>query len=290
MARTRAQELCAQLPKLTIPTLLTEFTLFPDLPRELRNKIWFFVAHEPRYLKLFQFTEIKENSDPEDRLQPKNPIILRVSREGREEGLRYYTPCHNMGGLDEIRRAKIYTLPQSIQTALKSHPMYINFEVDKFCHKVNSGKDIISFVAIDGPTLYLNFNDSVIRKLKHLRQTHGYRYAAANFTGPKNLNLLKMLGPQVQLELEILHCQYESDGIIETFQSHHDWRFIKLCLNTRFENALNCPHVKRNMDIEGWPFPISFLLKTLSDVELFPRSSNIKRLDIWRRDVSCTVL
>jgi len=133
MARTRVQELCVQLPKLTIPEPFTQFTVFPDLPRELRNKIWFFAAHEPRTLELFQVTEMTEKSGPGERLQTKNPAILRVSREGREEGLRYYTTLHKMGDLDDIRRAKIQTFSQSIQAILMSHPIYVNFEVDMFC-------------------------------------------------------------------------------------------------------------------------------------------------------------
>jgi len=77
-----------------------------------------------------------EKSGPGEPLQTKNPAILRVSREGREEGLRYYTTLHKMGDLYDVRRAKIPTFSQSIQAILMSHPIYVNFEVDMFSFRM----------------------------------------------------------------------------------------------------------------------------------------------------------
>jgi len=52
---TRLQDLLKQLPRLQIkfPQALTEFTLFPKLPVELRRTIWGIAAMEPRYIKVF---------------------------------------------------------------------------------------------------------------------------------------------------------------------------------------------------------------------------------------------
>ena len=64
---SRLQTLLSVLPRLTLPTprvaSLYEFTLFPNLPPELRNKIWRYAAYEPRVISiLFNLKDI----DPDD--------------------------------------------------------------------------------------------------------------------------------------------------------------------------------------------------------------------------------
>lgn len=53
---TRLQGLLKQLPGLQteFPQTLTEFTVFPKLPPELRRKIWGIAAMEPRDIKIFK--------------------------------------------------------------------------------------------------------------------------------------------------------------------------------------------------------------------------------------------
>jgi len=56
------------------PPASRQFHLFKSLPRELRLKIWHFATPDPHIITIGQFM------DP-----PPMPILLRVSRESREE-------------------------------------------------------------------------------------------------------------------------------------------------------------------------------------------------------------
>jgi hypothetical protein len=64
---------------------LNTFTLFPRLPQELRLKIWQSTI-DPRIV------HIKWSRLLSQCVTPDNPIILQVSRESREEGLKTYRP------------------------------------------------------------------------------------------------------------------------------------------------------------------------------------------------------
>jgi hypothetical protein len=77
---SRLQLLGAQLPKLTIPSTPTTFTLFPELPQELRNKIWCHVTNEPGVIHLGCFSD-----SPVDQLEA--PAILHApTKYDRKEG------------------------------------------------------------------------------------------------------------------------------------------------------------------------------------------------------------
>jgi hypothetical protein len=62
------------------------FTLFPQLPQELRLKVWQSTI-EPRIVRIKWSAQLSQCTTPD------NPIILRVSHESREEGLKTYRPA-----------------------------------------------------------------------------------------------------------------------------------------------------------------------------------------------------
>lgn len=127
---SRFQSLLAQLPRLQskLPKTLEVFTLFPNLPIELRIMIWDLAAMESRVLSLFETkdeTGITRNqchkacsaTGKHSLLflsrsswisslitlivdQPDIPPLLHACRESREQGLRHYTKSHDAYGQD----------------------------------------------------------------------------------------------------------------------------------------------------------------------------------------------
>jgi hypothetical protein len=94
--------------------MLSEFTLFPELPKELRFKIWKLATKEPRIVEICQFSSYQEPSPtpieghiPEEEDDEENeylgrknpnpfyspaalPVILHVNRESRMIALEHY--------------------------------------------------------------------------------------------------------------------------------------------------------------------------------------------------------
>ncbi|KAE9380141.1 hypothetical protein N431DRAFT_432430 [Stipitochalara longipes BDJ] len=62
------------------------FTLFPKLPQELRLKVWQSTV-EPRIVRIKWSQQLSQCTTLD------NPIILRISHESREEGLKTYRPA-----------------------------------------------------------------------------------------------------------------------------------------------------------------------------------------------------
>jgi hypothetical protein len=78
---------------------LKAFTIFPNLPIELRRKIWEMVAHFPRLLEVqtetwegMEYHPYRHSYGNMSLASRKTPLMLHVSREAREEGLRFYQP------------------------------------------------------------------------------------------------------------------------------------------------------------------------------------------------------
>jgi hypothetical protein len=64
-----------------------EFVLFPKLPIELRLRVWKFVAHRPREVKIYLFTSdfgIKSNVEGQRSI----PSILHTCHEAHSEALK----------------------------------------------------------------------------------------------------------------------------------------------------------------------------------------------------------
>jgi hypothetical protein len=112
---------------------LKEFTCFPQLPSELRLKIWAYACHHPRNIDIFLADLGKLRVENENGISDfasyryyskysyTHPVILRVSKESREEALRHY---HLSFGTSHVFSNV------SISTPAK---LYINFASDRIC-------------------------------------------------------------------------------------------------------------------------------------------------------------
>ncbi|PVH70507.1 hypothetical protein DL98DRAFT_597750 [Cadophora sp. DSE1049] len=131
---SRMKALLSALPSLeTRPPGATCFSQFPDLPRELRNRVWSDAAFEKRTVKLIYRSHAK--LDPSlgfltIQNQSRHPAILHTTKEAREEGLRYYERVL------ETRRPWKATFGLSgigeMTERYQSNVVYVNFEVDDF--------------------------------------------------------------------------------------------------------------------------------------------------------------
>ena len=108
-----------QLPRLAVQDLSPPptFTCFPDLPLELRNKIWMRACLEPRTFTLTVKTDYIIGRTVQGCLP--NPSVLSVNFESREEAKKHYEFCAQSKGN-----------PGAF--SLKTCGIYINFGVDRF--------------------------------------------------------------------------------------------------------------------------------------------------------------
>src|SRR6187402_1897009 len=96
LSRISFHRLLKELPPLVIPSRAPHaFTLFANLPIELRHKIWKLASFYSRRIKLFSGYQIwlAANHSHHVEGQSKVPAILHTSKEARAEGLRYYSLC-----------------------------------------------------------------------------------------------------------------------------------------------------------------------------------------------------
>ena len=135
----RLSDLLSHLPKLIVVDSicwpLESFTLFPDLPKELRLKIWNYSSHQSRTLFLGGgwYLERKNlNKLPTESIENNNkvPAVLHTCSEARLEGLKHYTACakrcsHNFYN----RHIPWYTCEN--QGCVSKH-VYVNFNADRF--------------------------------------------------------------------------------------------------------------------------------------------------------------
>jgi hypothetical protein len=129
---SRLQHLLSSLPPLEIPQpppfSLVEFTLFPKLPPELRDKIWTYAAEEPRTIILQQ---VLDGSNPREHFlsdetfwssavtgQTRHPGIMQVCRESRQRGAKFYEKC--------------YEVAQGCCKGVEGNAIFINFSIDGF--------------------------------------------------------------------------------------------------------------------------------------------------------------
>ncbi|PMD19938.1 hypothetical protein NA56DRAFT_660205 [Hyaloscypha hepaticicola] len=116
---SRLRNLLAQLPRLAVQDLSTPptFICFPDLPLELRNKIWMHACLEPRTFTITVKTDPQIGRTVQGSLP--NPSVLSVNFESREEAKKNYEFCAQS-------KANSYAV------APKTSGIYINFNVDRF--------------------------------------------------------------------------------------------------------------------------------------------------------------
>ena len=108
---------------------LTSFTLFPELPQELRDHIWAFASFLPRDVPVFTAAVSPNYSDIGSLYLPyyqiissqPAPPILHASREARLEGLKHYKLIFKVHYTEDDVR---HDVPPR---------MYFNTEADRLC-------------------------------------------------------------------------------------------------------------------------------------------------------------
>ena len=139
---SRLQDLLSSLPPLkipqTLPFSLVEFTLFPKLPPELRDKIWTYAAQEPRIIVLQEVENYdwistrvatKYNVWSSDVAgQTRHPGIMQACRESRHKGGEFYKKRYEFA--QEYSYAEDY--PQRSSDGCEGNAIFINFNIDRF--------------------------------------------------------------------------------------------------------------------------------------------------------------
>ncbi|KAF8855265.1 hypothetical protein BDZ45DRAFT_793685 [Acephala macrosclerotiorum] len=125
---TRLQELLKTLPPIDVdlPHAPTTFHPFDRLPLKMKNKIWSYAVSEPRFIRLYEvmYNDHCRVKDPQLKNQQAVPPILHVSRQARDEGLRYYTPCLEFDPKILVEKERGISQERKY--------VYINFAVDIF--------------------------------------------------------------------------------------------------------------------------------------------------------------
>jgi 2EXR family len=156
---SRFRELLSSLPRLQAPVLRDTFTLFQNMPRELRDQVWGYAASESRVVTLF--TMIKPRPSKVDMDQSPHPAILQVNRESREEGLKYYTRV-----LEKCSGSCLNGIFHDDSCVQPRVPLYINFTADQFHH----GNDID--LIIHKIRYTYNFERSVLERIQNLEANY----------------------------------------------------------------------------------------------------------------------
>jgi hypothetical protein len=134
--------LLSSLPKLKITTSPYEgpkFTLFPQLPAELRNNIWHHVSFLPQKINLnYNYSASREDLEELGFRGVEGsfsiPSILHTSSESRSEGLRYYQLVKH-----KVHEGDAPGGANGLVAVRDNIWIYVNFEVDHFLYnKVSS--------------------------------------------------------------------------------------------------------------------------------------------------------
>jgi hypothetical protein len=86
------------IPTVTNRIMPTTFTLFPDLPTELRRKIWAVAIDHPRLIHPQLPPADSPSEPPKHYYRCKPPILLQICKESRIEALLRYHPVSLPGG------------------------------------------------------------------------------------------------------------------------------------------------------------------------------------------------
>jgi 2EXR family len=149
---------------------LTEFTLFPKLPKELRIKVWQFAAREPRIVEVCQLQDAKyifRTTNDDDDWETINsapfysptalPVILRINQESRVIALENYT----LSFPNKTHPAQIYYNPAI--DILYFAAWCFQYSIGHFERATKeSVKDTIRHIAIDNLVWYSGWEDGTI--------------------------------------------------------------------------------------------------------------------------------
>lgn len=98
----QSTSICNIGPEEDTPKPLTEFTVFPNLPPEMRLRIWAAMCPGPRVVKIKSLAGVPLNSEYHldfdfyadetkgIKTSRKVPIVMRINHESRYEGLKIY--------------------------------------------------------------------------------------------------------------------------------------------------------------------------------------------------------
>jgi hypothetical protein len=160
---SRLNNLLTGIPNLEIPppTQEEKFHLFPDLPLELRNKIWQLAANEPRIIILDDRQRPPSNRYSWSSTVPqqqRHPGILHTSKEARAEGMRHYELCweKTKGSSNAQHRRGIHWWANAV---------FVNFHVDVF--HLKSPKWLENPSGLAGLLDNYNFESDVIHRIQH---------------------------------------------------------------------------------------------------------------------------
>jgi hypothetical protein len=161
---SRIKLLCQELPKLSVPLPpLRTFTLFPELPKELRHEIWRLAAFVSRDVKLWTVKCGRTSSRIPGQTQ--HPGIVQASNESRTHALKYYTRLEEK--CPQLRDGSEDTNDRFRNT------LFVNFAVDRFFY------DMGWSYRIDG----FNIDPVHLDLLKHCaRRIELTKYAGENFS------------------------------------------------------------------------------------------------------------
>jgi hypothetical protein len=143
----RLSDLLSHLPKLnvidSICCPLETFTLFPNLPKELRLKIWNYATRQSRTLLLsgtwyLERTNLDKLQNESIENNNKVPAVLHTCSEARQEGLKHYTACAKRCSHDLSSRYSPSHRCEKQDCVNKQ--VYINFYADRFlCRYFHDG-------------------------------------------------------------------------------------------------------------------------------------------------------
>ena len=162
----RLSDLLSHLPKLNVvdPICrpLETFTLFPDLPIELRFKIWNYSSRQSRTLLLSDTwhmdrrLKFRKIESIENESKNKVPAVLHTCSDARQEGLKHYTACakrcprkfYNFFN----RQIPAHTCEK--QGCVSKH-VYVNFDADRFLCRNFAGGVLPSELQLDKKDLVM---------------------------------------------------------------------------------------------------------------------------------------
>jgi 2EXR family len=159
----------SELSKAVELPALVQFTLFPKLPKELRIKVWQFVAREPRIVEVCQLQDSQyiAHATEDNNYEWRNsgpfysptaiPVILHINRESRVIALENY----NLSVPHSSHPAQIYYNPF---VDILYFPAWC-FQYDISCFETATRpeiKDTIRRIAIDNLIWFSGWDDGTI--------------------------------------------------------------------------------------------------------------------------------
>jgi hypothetical protein len=238
-------------PPIKSPTPLLTFTIFLLLPTELRLKIWQYAALQPQEIKLFILSP--EWMSPRMKQQTRAPAIMHTCHESREEGKRFYIPCHE-------KFSPIGPFPSEIWTNVpqRKTTVWINFSLDRFVY--DSGHEA-SFRQYSKSGF--NFHASALNHIQHLGLFNTRE--SSLWSGLHEVCSLLRKGEVRSFTLMQKHFGCGEEGV--------NWEVVQRRTEQRLLGDSG-----RHKWRYGWKVPMSFEWRGGEEVKSQPRLSGVAEL------------